>query len=191
MVLIVNKKDSKAKKSFVDRMKDTGKDFVEGVKDEFKEGEKSSETGPSYIERKKGAFKQAVNERVESTSRPEEVYYSTMAWFWAMMFTIFICIILFFYGIGTPKFLFVGLLALLAMPFLVVWCIIHMIPTIKFLGFTIFDRRQLSLRRQLSVGKEIARFFTREFIQESPEFAFILFMFVGLFLLSVLFAFVP
>ena len=185
----MNKKDSKSKRSFVDRMKDTSKDFVEGVKDEFQEARKSSESGPSYVERKKGAFQQSVHDRVESTSRPEEVYYSTMAWFWAMMFTILICLTLFIYGITAPKLFFIGLLALIAMPFLVIWCIIHMIPTVKFFGFTIFDRRQLSLRRQLSVGKEIARFFTREFLQESPEFAFILFMFAALFLLSILFAF--
>ena len=187
----MNKKDSKLKKSFVDRMKDTGKDFVEGVKDEFQESGKSSESGPSYVERKKIAFQQAVHERVESTSSPEEVYYSTMAWFWAMMFTILVCITLFIYGITAPKFFFIGLLALLAMPFLAIWCIIHMIPTVKLFGFTIFDRRQLSLRRQLSVGKEIARFFTRDFLQESPEFAFILFMFVALFLISLFFAFQP
>ena len=182
---------SKKKRSFFDRVKESGKDFVEGVKDEYQEARKTPESGPSYVERKKGAFKQAVSDRVDSTSRPEEVYYSTVAWFWAMVFTIIICPTLFLYGIVTPKFFFVGLLALVAMPFLVVWCIIHMIPTVKIFGFTIFDRRQLSLRRQLSVGKEIARFFTREFIQESPEFAFFLFLFLGLFLLSVLFAFTP
>ena len=187
----MNKKDSKSKKSFVDRMKDTGKDFVEGVKDEFQEAGKSSESGPSYIERKKGSFQKAVHDRVESTSRPEEVYYSTMAWFWAMMFTILICLTLFIYGVTAPKFFFIGLLALLAMPFLVIWCIIHMIPTVKLFGFTIFDRRQLSLRRQLSVGKEIARFFTREFLQESPEFAFFLFLFIVIFLMALLSAFLP
>ena len=187
----MRKKDSKSKKGLFDRMKDTGKDFVEGVRDEFQEAGESSNSGTSYIERKKGAFQQAVHDRVESTSRPEEVYYSTMAWFWAMIFTIFICIMLFLYGLGAPKFFLVGLLALIAMPFLVVWCIIHMIPTVQLFGFTIFDRRQLSLRRQLSVGKEIARFFTREFIQESPEFAFILFVFAALFILSLFFAFVP
>lgn len=187
----MNKKDSKPKRSFVDRMKDTGKDFVAGVKDEFQEAEKSSESGPSYIERKKRSFQKAVHERVESTSSAEEVYYSTMAWFWAMMFTILICIVIFIYGITEPKFFFVGLLALLAMPFLVIWCLIHMIPTIKILGFTIFDRKQLSLRRQLSIGKEIARFFTREFFQDSPEFAFLMFMFIALFLMAILFAFLP
>ena len=100
MVLSLNKKDSKSKKSFFDRVKDTGKDFVDGVKDEYQEAKKPSDSGPSYVERKRGEFQQTVRDRMESTSRPEEVYYSTMAWFWAMMFTIFICIVLFFYGIG-------------------------------------------------------------------------------------------
>ncbi len=190
----MNKKNSKPKKSFVDRIKDSSKDFVEGVKAEFDEvgqSQSSKEKSPSYVGRKREEFQQSVSRRVSDTSSPEEVYYSTTAWFWAMFFIIIICIALFFSGIMNPRFFLVGLLALLAMPFLVVWCLIHMIPTIRIFGFTVFDRNQLSFRRQLSVGKEIARFFTREFLEESPLFAFFLFMFMLIFILSILFAFIP
>jgi hypothetical protein len=189
----MSKKDSKAKKGFVDRIKDSSKDFVEGVKAEFNEAgsQSSKEERTSYIGRKRGEFQQAVNRRVSDTSSPDEVYYSSTAWFWAMFFVIIICISLFFSGIMYPRFFLMGLLALLAMPFLVLWCLIHMIPTIRIFGFTIFDRSHLSLRRQLTVGKEIARFFTREFLEESPIFAFFLFLFILIFILSVLFAFVP
>ena len=188
------KKDSKSKKSFVDRIKDSSKDFVDGVKAEFDDVGQTSQSKrgtSSYVGRKKEEFQQTVNRRMSDTSSPETVYYSTTAWFWAMFFVIIICLSLFFSGIMYPRFFLMGLLALIAMPFLVVWCLIHMIPTIRIFGFTVFDRSQLSLRRQLTVGKEIARFFTREFLQESPIFAFILFMFILFFLLSIFFAFLP
>jgi hypothetical protein len=188
------KKDSKSKKSFVDRIKDSSKDFVNGVKAEFDEAgqapQSKGETS-SYVGRKRDEFQKTVSRRMSDTSSPEDVYYSTTAWFWAMFFVVIICLSLFFSGFMYPRFFFMGLLALIAMPFLVVWCLIHMIPTVRILGFTVFDRSQLSLRRQLSVGKEIARFFTREFLEESPTFAFILFMFILFFLMSIFFAIVP
>ena len=185
------KKDSKPKKSFVDRIKDSSKDFVDGVLDEVGQTPPTKEGAASYVGKKRDKFQQTVNRRMSDTSSPENVYYSTTAWFWAMFFVIIICLFLFFSGIMNPRFFLMGLLALLAMPFLVVWCLIHMIPTIRIFGFTVFDRNQLSLRRQLTVGKEIARFFTREFLEESPTFAFIMFMFLLFFLLSIFFALVP
>jgi hypothetical protein len=188
------KKDPKQKKSLFDRVKESSKDFVDGVKAEFDEAEtpqSSRGERTSYVGRKREEFQQAVNRRVSDTSSPDQVYYSTTAWFWAMFFVIIICLSLFFSGIMYPRFFFMGLLALLAMPFLVIWCLIHMIPTIRIFGFTVFDRSQLSLRRQLSVGREIARFFTREFLEESPIFAFLLFMFMLMFILSILMAVTP
>ena len=190
----MSKKDPKGKKSFVDRIKNSSKEFVDGVKEEVQDARKTSstrESATSYVQRKKQDLQQTVQERVADTSTPEEMYYSTTAWFWTMIFIIMICVTFFFYGFVNTRFLFVGLLALIAMPFLVIWCIIHMIPTVKIFGFTVFDRHQLSLRRQLSVGKEIARFFTREFLQESPEFAFFLFLFIVVFLMALLSAFLP
>jgi hypothetical protein len=189
----MSKKDSKGKKSFVDKIKDSSKDFVDGVKAEFDEaGSHSSKEGrTSYVGRKREEFQQAVNRRVSDTSSPDEVYYSTTAWFWMMFFVVIICLSFFFYGVFNPRFFLMGFLALLAMPFLVIWCLIHMIPTIRVLGFTVFDRSQLSLRRQLTVGKEIARFFTREFLEESPIFAFFLFLFILVFILSILMAVTP
>jgi hypothetical protein len=60
-----------------------------------------------------------------------------------------------------------------------------MIPTVNIFGFTVFDRRSLSLKRQLSVGKEIARVFSREFIGEEPLFAFFVFLFLFAFVLAL------
>ena len=189
-------KKPKSKRGFMDRIKDSGKDFMDGIKEELSDPASSSEskkrkTEPSYFKRKGEDFRETLSTRIGDTSTPEEVYYSTTAWFWAMVIVIMICITLFLYGIMNTRFLLVGLLALIAMPFLVIWCLIHMIPTVRIFGFTIFDRNQLSFRRQLTIGKEIARFFSREFLEESPLFAFLLFTFIVLFILTLITAILP
>jgi hypothetical protein len=190
----VSDKKSKSKRGFIDRIKDSGKDFVEGIKEELNEPASSSETKKkkqSYFKQKGEGFHQTLSTRMSDTSTPEEVYYSTTAWFWSMFFVIMICVTLFLYGLMNPRFLLLGFLSLIAMPFLVVWCLIHMIPTVRVFGFTIFDRNQLSLRRQLTLGKEIARFFSREFLEESPLFAFLLFTFILIFILTLITAIMP
>lgn len=184
-------KAEKPKKIF-DRIKESGKEFVDGVKEELEAGTaKSKERTREIGVKKSDELRTTIKKRVTDTSTPEEIYFSTWGWFWAMIFTIFICLTIFLFGIASIRFFFVGLLALIAMPFIVMWCLVHMIPTIKILGFTIFDRQRLSLRRQLTVGKEIARVFSREFLQESPVFAFLIFSFVVIIALAILIAFMP
>ncbi|MHA2238568.1 MAG: hypothetical protein ACXAB2_09400 [Candidatus Hodarchaeales archaeon] len=191
----MSEKKPKTKRGIVDKIKESGKDFMDGIKEELNDSPSSSETKKkrrtSYFKQKSESIRQSISTRMSETSTPEEVYYSTTAWFWAMFFVIIICVTLFLYGIMNSRFLLVGLLALIAMPFLIVWCLIHMIPTVKVFGFTIFDRNQLSFRRQLTIGKEIARFFSREFLEESPMFAFLLFTFIFIFILTFVTTLMP
>ena len=186
----MSKKEETRSKKLFDKLKSSGKDFVDGMKEELDQGLSSTrEKTRDYTSSKTEEWRSTVQQRARDTSTPEDVYYSTWAWFWAMIFGVFGCLILFAMGISNPNFFLVGLLALIAIPFVIVWCLIHMIPTIKIFGFTVFDRRSLSLQRQLSLGKEIARFFSREFLEESPIFAFLLFAFLMIFLFSLLMAF--
>ncbi|MHA2074729.1 MAG: hypothetical protein ACXACU_16345 [Candidatus Hodarchaeales archaeon] len=174
------------------KIKDTSKEFIDGVKEEVDEATASTrEKGKEYRTVKTQELKTSLKTRVSDTSSPEDVYYSTWAWLWAMVFSVIICLAIFMVSLTNPKFLLMGILALIAMPFLVIWCLIHTIPTIKIFGFTIFDRHKLSLRRQLSLGKEIARVFSREFLDESPMIAFLFFAFVVIFILSIAIAFIP
>ncbi|MFW9779376.1 MAG: hypothetical protein ACFFE8_11030 [Candidatus Heimdallarchaeota archaeon] len=174
-----------------DKIKKGGKEFVEGVKEEIN-------TGTSTIEEKAQGFKSqqstkvrsAIAERKTQTTTPEELYFSTWAWFWALIFATIGCLFLFFMGLTNSRFFYLGLLSLLAFPFITGWCLVHMIPTVKIFGYTIFDRRKLSLRRQLSVGKEIARLFSREFIGDEPLFAFFVFLFIFAFVLALAIAFI-
>lgn len=185
------KEEGKSGKLFR-KIRDTSKEFIDGIKEEFDEttvpsGEKKEE----YRSVKAQEIKTRLRSRASDTSTPDKLYYSIESWFWAMIFLVFICIIIFLFSLTNPKFLLVGLLSLLAIPFLVLWCLIHMIPTIKIFGITIFDRHKLSLRRQLSIGKEIARLFTKEFLEESPMFAFLFFTFLIIFVLSIVVVFIP
>jgi len=178
------------KSGLFDRVRKSGKEFVDGVKEELDAGRESvTQRAKEYSAQQSASVTASVKRRVADTSTPEELYFSTWAWFWTMLFVIFICLSFFMFSLTNPRFILVGLLVLVALPFLVVWCLIHMVPSIRILGFTIFDRRKLSLRRQLSVGKEIARFFSREFLQEDPIIAFFIFAFFAIFILSLIFAF--
>jgi len=185
-------KDEKPKKSrkLFNKIKDSGKDFVDGVREEIQTAQVTTkEKTKEYTTKKREGIKTAVERRVAETSTAEDIYFSTWAWFWAMIFSVFVCLTIFMVGITNPRFILVGALAMIALPFIVIWCLIHMVPTIRIFGFTIFDRRRLSLRRQLSLGKEIARLFSREFLQESPIIAFFIFAFFVIFLFALLFAF--
>ncbi|MFX0204969.1 MAG: hypothetical protein ACFFDT_03220 [Candidatus Hodarchaeota archaeon] len=187
-------KDEEPKRSrkIFDKIKDSGKDFVDGVKEEIQTAQVTTkEKTKEYTTKRREEIKTTVERRVADTSTAEDIYFSTWAWFWAMIFSVFICLAIFMVGIANPRFILVGALALIALPFIVIWCLIHMVPTIKIFGFTIFDRRRLSLRRQLSLGKEIARLFSREFLQESPIIAFFIFAFFVIFLFALFLAFLP
>jgi hypothetical protein len=185
------KEEGKSGKIFK-KIKETSKEFIDGVKEEIGETTASTrEKSKEYRSVKTQEIKTSILSRASDTSSPEELYYSTWGWFWAMIFIVFICLFIFMVSLTNSKLLLVGLLSLFAMPFLVVWCLIHMIPTITIFGFTIFDRHKLSLRRQLTIGKEIARLFSREFLEESPMFAFLFFAFILIFILSIVMAIMP
>ncbi|WP_455139859.1 hypothetical protein [Candidatus Hodarchaeum mangrovi] len=183
--------EKKKTRSIFDKIKESGKEFVDGVKEEIDMGTISTkEKAREYTARKSSDFRETVRQRSRDTSSPEELYFSAWNWFCLMIFGVFFSLIIFIFSLGNPKFLLVGLLALIAIPFIVIWCLTHMVPTIKIFGFTVFDRDQLSVRRQLSIGKEIARFFSREFLQESPMIAFFIFLFILIFILALMSAIV-
>ena len=174
-----------------DKIKESGKDFVDGVKEEIDTAQTTTkEKSRDFTTKKSEEIRTTVKRRAADTSSAEEIYFSTWAWFWAMLFSVIVCFSIAIFSIVNTRFIFVGLFALIALPFAVIWCLIHMIPTVKIFGFTIFDRHKLSLRRQLSLGKEIARLFSREFLQESPLIAFFIFAFFVVFLFALLFAFI-
>ena len=190
--------DKKKKRGIFDKISDAGKDFAEGIVEgiEGSEAYKSSkESFSAKKDEKKQQFRTYKDDvvskaktRMEDTSSPEQVYYSSWTWFWAMIFGVFLIFTLMIMTLVNPKFLLFNILLLLAIPFWIIWCLIHMIPEIRILGFTIFSRKQLSLRRQLSLGKEIARLFSRQFYQESPEAFFIFYIFIAFILLAILLA---
>ena len=71
---------------------------------------------------------------------------------------------------------------LVAFPFYIFWIIYNTIPEVKIGDRIIFLRRDISIRRQLSFGKAIARTFSREMIKNSPQGALIIGLFFLLFI---------
>lgn len=190
--------EKKKKKGIFGKISNASKDFVDGIVEGVEESDAYQSTKQKVSdkkEEKKSQFKDYKNDvvtktktRIEDTSLPEQVYYSSWAWFWAMILGIFLIFTLMIMTFVNPKFILFNILLLIAIPFWIIWCLIHMIPEIKIFGFTIFSRKQLSLRRQLSLGKEIARLFSRQFYQESPEIFFIFYAFIVFIVLAILMA---
>ncbi|MHA1450758.1 MAG: hypothetical protein ACTSP4_15225 [Candidatus Hodarchaeales archaeon] len=136
------------------------------------------------------SLKEKIMSRAQDTTTPEDISYHVWSW-WILLVTVlvigtFIIII----SLSNSKFLFLGLLTLIAMPVIVIYCLIMLIPEIKIFGFTVFDPKKLATRKRLSVGKTIAQTMGREFIRQSPETAFLIFFIIALFIIAIVMAFV-
>lgn len=122
------------------------------------------------------------------TTNPSQEYYRVWGWFWVIIITIFVGFIFIVLALSSQKFWFVAILLIIAVPIIIIYSVLQMIPTVTIFGWTIFDRSRLSARQQLSAGTRILRIFTKEFIREAPAAAFFIFLFIFLFVISLLFA---
>lgn len=132
---------------------------------------------------------QQIQQRVKSTTKPEDIAYRTWGWFYALIIGLFVDFGVIIVAVAQGGwFLLTALLALVAAPIWGFICLRNMIPEIKIFGFTIYSRDRLSLRQQLSVGGSIARIFTREFFRQNPLAAWSIVGFGALFLISIILA---
>ncbi|MHA2297500.1 MAG: hypothetical protein ACXAEU_17815 [Candidatus Hodarchaeales archaeon] len=134
------------------------------------------------------SLKDKILARAQDTTTAEEIAYQVWSWWLLLVMTLIIGVFIIMFSLTNPKFILVGLLTLLAMPVIAIYCLIMLIPEIKIFGFTIFNPRKYSYRKQLSVGRTVAKAMTREFFRQSPEVAFILFAFVAIFIISIILA---
>ena len=158
---------------------------------EEKKGWKSRLTSlESTIKTKLEQTEEEVKKRSDpkSTSMPEQVAFQMWGWFWALIVGSFVLLMFVIVTLTNPDFLLTGILTLIAIPFWIFICMRNMIPEIKIFSFTIYSRKHLSLRQQLSVGATIARFFTKEFFRENPFAAWSIIGFSFLFLISLVLA---
>ncbi len=167
--------------------------FIEGKisMSEEKSGWKSKFSSlESTIKTKIEQTEEEVKKRADpkSTSTPEKIAFQMWGWFWALIIGCFVLFLFVLITLTNPDFWLTGILAIIAIPFWVFICLRNMIPEIKIFGFTIYSRKHLSLRQQLSVGGTIAKFFTKEFFRENPFAALSIVFFTVMFLLSIVLA---
>lgn len=122
------------------------------------------------------------------TSNPEQVLGTMWSYFFAMWIGIFISLFAIIFLISKPKTSFLAILILIAIPFWVIFCILMMIPDVKIFGVTVFSRKNLSLRKSVSLGKRLVYVFSKEFYRQNPLLASILVVYVVLILFAIIYA---
>ncbi len=143
------------------------KKFTEKIKDfadQVQEENKQNKNG-------KGQKSYNYNFSSHSTSNPEQVIGTMWSYFFALWIGLFLSLIAVVVLISQPKTAPLGILILIAVPFWVLFCILMMIPDVKIFGVTVFSRRNLSLRKSVSLGRRIVYTFSREFYRQNPVIA--------------------
>ncbi|MHA2363179.1 MAG: hypothetical protein ACXAC7_04425 [Candidatus Hodarchaeales archaeon] len=160
-------------------IKDKAQTFADDIKENLSQEEETTKTD-------KKQTKQPFYER--KTTTPEEYLGTIWGWFWALWFGFFIALIGIVLAFSNPKFWLFAILLAIALPFWVIYCILMMIPEVKIFGFTVFNRRNLSVRQSLTVGSRLTYFLSKEFIRSSPEIAILIFGFIGVLFFSIIIA---
>lgn len=123
-----------------------------------------------------------------STSNPEQVIGTMWSYFFAFWIGLFISLLAVVVLISQPKTALLAILILIAIPFWAIFCFLMMIPDVKIFGVTVFSRRNLSLRRSVSLGRRIIYTFSREFVRQNPTLATILFIYLFLIIIAIIYA---
>lgn len=122
------------------------------------------------------------------TSNPEQVLGTMWSYFFALWIGLFFSLIAVVVLISQPKTAFLAILILVAMPFWVLFCLVMMIPDVKIFGVTVFSRRNLSLRKSVSLGRRIVYTFSREFYRQNPGIATLLLVYFVLIIIAIIYA---
>ena len=123
-----------------------------------------------------------------STSNPEQVLGTMWSYFIAFWMGIFISLFAIVFLLSNPKTMFLAVLIIIALPFWAIFCFIMMVPDVKIFGVTVFSRRNLSLRKSVSLGRRIIYTFSREFYKQNPLMATFLFAYLFLVVLAIIYA---
>ena len=153
------------------------KDFAEQVQEENKQNKNG-----------KSQNRSGYGSNSYSTSNPEQVLGTMWSYFIAFWMGIFISLFAILALLPHPKTFFLAILIIIALPFWAVFCLIMMVPDVKILGVTVFSRRNLSLRKSVSLGKRLVYTFSKEFYRQNPTIAFFLFFYFFLVIAAIIYA---
>ncbi|OLS23373.1 MAG: hypothetical protein HeimC2_26840 [Candidatus Heimdallarchaeota archaeon LC_2] len=115
--------------------------------------------------------------------RIEDQLFSWYGWIWSIVAFAFVILISFAISSTDGRFERLPIILLVIFPIYILWVVYYSIPEIKIGNSVLFSRKSVSVRRQLSFGKALARTFSREMIKNSPQGA----MVIGIFLLLLIF----
>ncbi|MHA2275175.1 MAG: hypothetical protein ACXAC2_05385, partial [Candidatus Kariarchaeaceae archaeon] len=140
------------------------------------EAAKISKTGSFGSDQKNANF----------ANKLESQIFSWYGYMWSIIVFAFVILISFAISGRDGRFTLLPLLLLVIFPFYILWIIYNAIPEIKIGSWTVISRDTVSIRKQMSFGKAVAKTFSREMIKNSPEGAAI----IGFFLLLLLYVIV-
>lgn len=145
-----------------DKMQEKAKEISDSIEHEIKANKGKKTDKKSYQTFSK------------ETTNPEQVIGTMWSYFIAFWIGTFISVFAFFMLLNDEKSWFLAVLIIIAWPFWAIFCMLMMVPTVKIFGVTIFSRKNLSLKRSVSIGKRILYTFSREFYNSNPKMFFFL-----------------
>ena len=160
-------------KSIKNKLNDIANQVQEDYKNQNTNNQRSNQG------QRKGAY---------STSNPEQVIGTMWSYFFAFWLGLFISLFAIMVFLTNQKTFFLAILILIALPFWAIFCLLMMIPDVKIFGVTVFSRRNLSLRKSVSLGRRILYTFSREFVKQNPTMATLLFAYFFLIIIAVIYA---
>ena len=158
-------------------MKNKLNDFANQVLDDDKQ--------QKYDKTKQG---QGNRQSPYATSNPEQVIGTMWSYFFAFWIGLFISLFAIITFVSNPKTQLLAVLIIIAIPFWAIFCLVMMIPDVKIFGITVFSRRNLSLRKSVSLGRRILYTFSREFYRQNPLLATLLIVYFLLIIAAILYA---
>lgn len=173
------------------------KESIEEVIEEAKETNKADQQSSKQTQKKEVKHKLSQTRKKPMSSPSydlrsgvsglersiEDHLFSWVGWFYSIFAYMIVIIISFVIAASDTRFWPLPIVMLIGFPFYIFWAIINTIPEIKIGNRVLFSKSDLSLQRQFSFGRAVARTFSREMIRNSPEGA----AFIGLFFLILLF----
>jgi gas vesicle protein len=128
------------------------------------EGAKMTKSSPFSSESKSDNF----------ATKLESQIFSWYGYFWSIIVFGLVILISFAISARDGRFTLLPIILLIAFPLYILWIVYNAVPEIKIGSWTILSRETISIRKQLSFGKAVARTFSREMIKNSPEGAAII-----------------
>lgn len=175
----------KAAKASIKTSVKVGKFVKETIDEVSKEDTKVAiQKNKNMQEQKKSVQKQSIfNQKSTGINKIDDQINIWRGWFYSTVTYLLIIIITFMISSFDSRFTILAWILAIGFPFFLLKAIVNSIPEIKIGNKTIFSRKDISYRDQLTFTSTIFRMFSREVLENHPYLAGIL----GLFILILIY----